>query len=81
MRRLRLIPLLSLGAILLLGLGSYLLSNTRLDLATAPDGSVTVETNFPNADCSKTLQRDFPFVHFECETSVSDGEAPPSKLR
>ena len=67
MRRLRLILLLGFVLALVLGLGIYLLGQTSLDLSTSQDGSVAVETNFPNADCTKTLHKDIPFVSFTCD--------------
>ena len=57
-----------LGFLLILLIAAYLLSNTQVKLEGSPDdGRVQLETSFPNADCSKTLTTDFPFVRFGCE--------------
>lgn len=70
---LRLKFLLSLLALLLtVSLAVYLLANTRLELKGSglEDGSLSIETNLPNATCQKVLKPQFPFVTFDCsETS------------
>lgn len=69
-----LLSLLILAA--LVGVAFYTLSNTRLELSgsSLQDGSLTVETNLPNAKCRKVLKRSFPFVELECHEKSSDGE-------
>lgn len=53
----------------LLGWTVYLFGNTRLSLrgSSLEDGSLTFETQFPNASCRKVVILDFPFVKLECE--------------
>jgi len=68
-----LLVLLALAVIF--SLASYMLSNTRLELsgASLEDGSLSVETELPNAKCQKVLKRQFPFVTFKCAEKI-EGE-------
>lgn len=65
--RLRIISSVILG-IFLIALMSYILGNTKLDASSLlqDDSSLTVETQFPNANCQKKLSASFPFVTFSC---------------
>ena len=62
-------------ALALLSLMVYLFGNTRLDVQGSglDDGSVTFETQFPNAACRKTFTAQFPFVGLECQTMPNPG--------
>ena len=62
------LPFLLITLVFFLIVVSYVLSNTHLtteDLR-AGEGSVTLRTKFPNADCTKSFIAPFPFVSFEC---------------
>lgn len=79
-------PLVALWVVLglgLLALAASVIANTRftLDGATLQSGEVTVETDFPNARCAKTLKRTFPFVSFRCDPLEPDegGEGPSGR--
>ena len=61
-----------LGVVLtlaLLSLAVYLFGNTRLNVqgSNLADGSLSLETQFPNATCRKILTLDFPFVKLKCD--------------
>lgn len=64
-----------LVALALLSLMVYVFGNTRLNVqgSSLEDGSMTFETQFPNAACRKTFKAEFPFVKLECK----ENKIPP----
>ena len=61
-----------LGFLGIVALIAFVLANSqvKLSLQSNNETSLKVETSFPNASCSKTLSRDFPFAVISCaETS------------
>jgi hypothetical protein len=57
--------------------GAYLLGNSKLELqgSSLAAGSLKVETELPQATCSKVLTRDFPFVKLNCEQKAETEES------
>ena len=61
-----------LGVVLtlaLLSLAIYLFSNTRLQVqgSSLDEGSLSLETQFPNATCRKIFTLNFPFIKLKCD--------------
>ena len=77
MMRRGIIVLLLIGLVSAILLGVYLLSNARLELqgSSLEDGALKLETQLPQATCSKVLSRTFPFVKLTCEPK-SEPENP-----
>lgn len=58
----------ALLAVAVLGLLVYLLGNTRMMVqgSSPSDGSLTLKTQLPLAECRKEFTVRFPFVKLEC---------------